>query len=96
MINIINQIFEIEKKSKEQHLEIFERNFDRIYHELQEMGYIVENPVGKTYDERDASLEVNLVGNSSIPIITKVLKPIIFEKDGDNLSLLQKGIVIAE
>lgn len=96
MLNIINQIFEIEKKAKEQKLDVFERNLDRIYHELEEMGYIIENPLGKVYDERDAFLEVNLVGNSPRPIITKVLKPAIFEKDGNTTTLLQKGIVIAE
>lgn len=96
MINIINQIFEIEKKAKEQNLNIFDRNVERIYHELDEMGYHIENPLGKFYDERDASIEANLVGNSSHPKITKVLKPAIFEKDSDNMALVQKAIVIAE
>lgn len=96
MLNIINQIFEIEKKSKDQEISIFERNFERIHHELEELGYSVSNPIGKIYDSRDTSLEANLVGNSSKPVITKVLKPAIFQKDGNSTVLLQKGIVIAE
>ncbi|MBB4805199.1 hypothetical protein HNP38_000471 [Chryseobacterium defluvii] len=96
MLNIINQIFEIEKKSKDQNLSIFERNFERIHHELEDLGYTINNPIGKIYDSRDTSLEVNLVGNSSRPVITKVLKPAIFQKDGGEMILLQKGIVIAE
>ncbi|MCI3936612.1 hypothetical protein MQX03_05345 [Chryseobacterium aahli] len=96
MLNIINQIFEIEKKSKDQDISIFERNFERIHHELEELGYSVNNPIGKLYDSRDTSLEANLVGNSSKPIITKVLKPAIFQNDGSGNILLQKGIVIAE
>lgn len=96
MLNIINQIFEIQKKSNDQNISFFERNFERIYYELEEMGYTVVNPLGRKYDSRDASLEVNLVGNSNSPVITKVLKPVIFQKDGNELVLLQKGIVIAE
>lgn len=96
MLQIINQIFEIEKKSNDQSISIFERNFERIHHELQEMGYTVSNPLGKYYDTRDTSVEANIVGNSPNPIITKVLKPAIFQNDGTGMVLLQKGIVIAE
>ena len=96
MLNIINQLFEIEKKSKDQKIEIFERNFDRIHHELEEMGFVINNPIGKIYDFRDTSLEANLVGNSNNPIITKVLKPAVFQKDGNEMLLLQRGVVIAE
>ncbi|HCR74896.1 MAG TPA: hypothetical protein DIW37_00515 [Chryseobacterium sp.] len=96
MLNIINQLFEIEKKSNDQNLSIFERNFERINHELEEMGYVINNPVGEIYDSRDTSIEANIVGNSLKPFITKVLKPVIFQKDGNELILLQKGIVIAE
>ncbi len=96
MLNIINQLFEIEKKSSDQNLTIFQRNFERINHELEEMGFIISNPIGKIYDSRDTSIEANIVGNSSEPLIIKVLKPVIFQKDGDELILRQKGIVIAE
>ena len=41
---IINQLFEIEKKAVEQNVSIFERNFNRIQHELTEMGYKIVNP----------------------------------------------------
>ncbi|WCM42374.1 hypothetical protein MG290_01515 [Flavobacterium sp. CBA20B-1] len=96
MLQIINQIFEIEKKSNDQNISLFERNFERIHHELQEMGYTISNPIGKHYDARDTSVEANIVGNAANPIITKVLKPAIFQNDGTETVLLQKGIVIAE
>jgi len=96
MLNIINQIFEIEKKSKDNNLSIFDRNFERIYHELEAMGYSINNPIGESYDFRDTSLDANLVGDSLKPVITKVLKPAIFQKDDESNILLQKGIVIAE
>lgn len=96
MLTIINQLFEIEKKAKDQQLLLFERNFERIQNELEDLGYLISNPIGKKYDPRDTSIEVNIIGNSSEPKITKVLKPAVFQKDGSEVILIQKGIVIAE
>ena len=96
MLNIINQLFEIEKKASDQNLSLFERNFERIHYELEELGYVIISQVGNPYDSRDTSLEANIIGNSSRLLVTKVLKPAIFQKDGNELVLLQKGIVIAE
>ena len=92
---IINQLFEIEKKATEQNLDIFERNLNRIQHELEELGYKIINPIGNQYDERDASIEANIL-NPSAKKITKVLKPVIYKIQNDNYVLLQKGIVIVE
>lgn len=96
MISIINQIFEIQKKAKDQKLDFFDRNLDRIMFELEEMGYEILNPSGQVYDERDTTMEVSIIGAPSTPRITKVLKPIIYQKDGAERILIQKGIVIAE
>jgi len=92
---IINQLFEIEKKATEQNLDIFERNLNRIQHELEELGYKIINPIGTQYDERDASIEANIL-NPNAKKITKVLKPVIYKMQNDNYVLLQKGIVIVE
>lgn len=92
---IINQLFEIEKKATEQNLDIFERNLNRINHELEELGYKIINPIGNQYDERDASIEANIL-NPNAKKITKVLKPVIYKMQNDNYILLQKGIVIVE
>ncbi|MCL9806242.1 hypothetical protein NAT51_11960 [Flavobacterium amniphilum] len=96
MINIINQLFEIERKAKDQNIAIFERNFDRIKNELDTLGFIINDPIGKIYDPRDTSIEANIVGNSSSPKVVKVMKPAIFQKDGEGILLIQKGIIIAE
>ena len=92
---VINQLFEIEKKATEQNLDIFERNFNRIQHELEDLGYKIINPLGTPYDERDASIEANIL-NPNAKKITKVLKPVIYKMQNDNYILLQKGIVIVE
>ena len=95
MENIINQLFEIEKKASEQDLDIFERNLRRIFHELEEMGYKIVNPIGNIYDERDTSIEANIL-NATSSKITKVLKPVIYKVENDVSRLLQKGVVIVE
>lgn len=95
METIINQLFEIEKKANEQNLDIFERNFNRIQYELEEMGFKIINPLGTIYDERDTSLEASLVNPDSIKI-TKVLKPVIYKMENEAYILVQKGIVIVE
>ena len=95
MNNIINQVFEMEKKAVEQNIESFERNLKRIFHEFEEMGYKIVNPIGTNYDERDASIEANIL-NPNARKITKVLKPVIYKIENDAYSLIQKGVVIVE
>ena len=92
---IINQLFEIEKKANEQNIEVFDRNLNRIQHELEELGYKIINPIGTNYDERDASIEANLL-NPNAKKITKVLKPVIYKMENNGYTLVQKGVVIAE
>lgn len=95
MKDIINQVFEIEKKASEQNIDSFERNLRRINHEFEELGYKIVNPIGNFYDERDASLEANMM-TSNAKKITKVLKPVIYKMENDAYSLIQKGVVIVE
>jgi len=95
MKEIINQLFEIEKKVSDHNLDMLERNLTRIFHQLDEMGYQVVNPIGKRYDERDASVEANIL-NPNAQIITRVLKPVIYTTENGTYTLLQKGVVIVE
>ena len=97
MKDIISQIFEIENKIKTEDLPLFKRNFQRIYHEFEQEGYVVFNPLGQHYDERDVSIEANILkeGNESLKI-SKVLKPVIYKQEGNNRILIQKAVVIVE
>lgn len=95
MNNIINQIIEMENKSKEHQVDLFSRNFKRILHELEEQGFKVVNPIGETYDSRDASLEANIL-NEDATVISRVLKPAIYKLEENSYVLIQKGIVIVE
>lgn len=92
---LINQLFEIEKKATEQNIDVFERNLNRIQYELEELGYKIINPMGTFYDERDASIDANLLTPNATKI-TKVLKPIIYKIESNGYALVQKGVVIVE
>ncbi|WP_293311190.1 hypothetical protein [Pedobacter sp. UBA5917] len=95
MKDIITQIFEIENKIRPDEFLSFKRNFQRIYHELEQEGYTVINPIGQLYDERDVAIEANLSNEHNKALtITKVLKPIIYRSEAGNRTLIQKAVVI--
>ncbi len=97
MLEIINQIFAIELKSKKEDLSLFNRNIERIYHECDGLGYHIVNPLGKAYKNEMTDVEANIVGNIHGNMeIVKVLKPIVYKEDEGMTRLIQKGIVIVE
>lgn len=94
MKEIINQIFEIEQKSKEIGTDKLDRNLKKIISLLEEKGYSIENPIGKNYQIQDTTIEANFIDENGKNKISKVLKPTIFIKQGDQLELIQKAIVV--
>jgi len=93
---VINQIFSIQLKSIKENTEIFNRNIDRIYRELNDLGYHIINPIGQKYTTGMTDVEASVSGDISDKMkIVKVLKPIIYKTDGERV-LIQKGIVIVE
>jgi len=97
MIAIINQLFEIEQKLQARADNLADRNFKRIYHELETEGYQVINPINRPYNETDTDLEATLSGDMSGKLmVTRVLKPVIYQQQAGQTQLLQKGIVIVE
>lgn len=75
----------------------FERNFNRLYNIFEEDGYLIQDPTGDTYTETRTDCEVSITGRLSSKMkITRTIKPIIYRREGGNLQLLQKGVVIAE
>ncbi len=95
MIAIINQIYEIQRKSIENDFLLTERNISRLFHELDGMGYRILIPSNETYNENRTDIEARLM-SADASIITKVIKPIIYQENNNQLTLIQKGIVIVE
>lgn len=103
-LDILNQIFEVEKKlEKIQEQNSIKRNLNRLKELFEhmtdegEMGFIIENPIGEAYDETRIDCEANIAGEGIENLaITEVIKPIIRYKQGGVQHIVQKGIVIVE
>jgi hypothetical protein len=97
-IPIINQLFEMQAKLKEKGLAPdFERNFNRLYHVFEEEGYLMQDPTGEAYSETRTDYEASISGKVSTRMkISRTIKPIIYLKKDGAITLLQKGVVIAE
>ena len=97
-IQLINQIMDIRHKITQDNLmSKYERSFNRIISLFEEEGFIIKNPIGEKYRESSADCEANIVGAESADmVVTKVIKPIIYKKVTDKVSLVQKGIIVVE
>ncbi|MEY2828712.1 MAG: hypothetical protein RIQ33_570 [Bacteroidota bacterium] len=95
---IINQVFEIESKLKQEQIaDKFERNFIKIKQTFEENGFTYHNPIGEKYTETRTDCEASISGSvgNNMKII-QVIKPIIHHIENGKNILLQKGIVIVE
>src|ERR1051326_1371091 len=97
IINIINQVFEIEKKLTANGAANIQRNLDRIKAELNEMGYDYHDPLHEKWDETRTDCEANIVGSlKKKMIITEVIKPVVRCKEDGGKKIIQKAIVVVE
>lgn len=98
LLNIVNQIFDIEKKLNELgHSEKFKRNISRITYELEEgFNLVVKIPTGEKYDDGRLDCDANIVGEIKTQMmILDTLKPVVYEKNEEgNLKIIQKAVVI--
>lgn len=97
MKEILNQLYEIEQKSEKNNITLFDRNLKRLFHEIEEQGFFIKNPLGEKFSESRTDIDATLMNKlGPKSTITKVLKPIIYKKDGDQLIIIQKGVAIVE
>jgi len=108
ILDLINQVFEIEKKAallKETNS--INRNINRIKELIETvlfaqdpmnpLGFIYYNPIGEPYNETRTDCDASISGTSTENLeIIEVIKPIIFLKQGGIKHMVQKAIVIAE
>ena len=97
IVNIINQVFEIEKKLGATGSSNIQRHIDRIKAELSDMGYDFHNPMHEKWDETRTDCEASVAGTlKSKMLITEVIKPVVHQKDGGGKKIIQKAIVVVE
>ncbi|MGB5069774.1 MAG: hypothetical protein WBO28_02375 [Flavobacteriales bacterium] len=108
-LDLINQVFEIEKKALAmQEQNSISRNINKIKemieHEFfspetsqQSVGFIYHNPVGESYNETRTDCEASISGTSTDNLeIIEVIKPIIFLKQGGIKRMVQKAVIVAQ
>src|SRR4051812_32781116 len=97
-LQILNQVFEIEKKiNGNEALQKIERNIRRIRILLEETGLVYHDPLGEDYNDTRTDCEASIIGTSPENLkIVEVIKPIIRKKEGQYSSIIQKAVVIVE
>ncbi|MEM7038019.1 MAG: hypothetical protein AAF570_13630 [Bacteroidota bacterium] len=104
-IDMLNQIFEIEKKvGKIEEQNSIHRNLARLKEMFESRmplggnaGFLVENPIGQPYNETRTDCEASIAGNGTENlVITEVIKPVIRLRQGGFNQIIQKGIVVVE
>ncbi len=98
LTEIVNQIFDMEKKITDTDLEnTLARNIRRIKNKLEAMGIRYHNPLGETYDETRLDCEAMIGDNAASPLlISEVVKPIIHHHENGTTRLLQRAVVIID
>ncbi|MBK8613089.1 MAG: hypothetical protein IPN85_06280 [Flavobacteriales bacterium] len=101
-IDILDQVFEIEKKlaSIEQTNSIA-RNINRLKELMaginDDAGLSYEIPLGETFNETRNDVEASISGDSAEDlVITEVIKPIIRYRKGGIALIARKGVVIVQ
>lgn len=97
-IQILSQVAEIRQKiTRLNLLPEFERNFNRIFSLFENEGLVCKYPMGERYRDTRTDCEASVSGKpGKNMVVTKVLKPIVHEKSGNEMVLVQKGVVIVE
>jgi hypothetical protein len=91
LLRIINQVFDIEKKSS-QNTSIL-RHTERIKNTFSEMGYNIHNPQGEAYSETRTDCDASIAGTQlNNLVVADVIKPIVHHQG----IIIQKGVVIVE
>lgn len=98
ILNILNQLFEIEKKITQQPLEkTINRNLRRLKMPFEEMGYTYHNPLGEKYALTRMDCEATIAGDATENLfIVEVIKPIVYFQENGQNQIVQKAIVIIE
>lgn len=94
ILELINQLFEIEKKQQQFSYDKIERNISRIRFLIDEAGYVYSNPIGEVYADTRTDCDATILNDQTPMIISEVIKPIVFWKEGDKQLIVQQGRVI--
>ena len=94
IIELLNQLFEIEKKTRQHGIDRLERNLERMKWLLEQEGYSYKDPTGETYDETLMDCQATILKTEEPYLISDTLKPIIYSNLGGSSMIVQQARVI--
>lgn len=92
IIEIINQTFEMEKKTKRNGFDKLDRNITRIKHLLENEGIHFHDPTGEPYNENRMDCVATILDERDPMVITDTMKPIIYSEN--KTKIIQQALVI--
>jgi hypothetical protein len=92
--DLLNQVFEISKKSKHLSIDKFDRNIERILWLLEQEGYVYKDPTGEEYNETRMDCQATILKEEEPYIISETIKPIVFENKEGIFTIIQQARVV--
>jgi hypothetical protein len=100
---MLNQIFEIEKKSDKLSEEnTISRNISKLKDIFEDeispnFSFSLRNPLNEKYDDTRTDLNADISGESTENlVVVEVIKPIIYIRESGKTQILQKGLVVVQ
>lgn len=94
IIELLNQLFEIEKKTQQHGFDRIDRNIDRLKWLLDQAGYTYKDPTGEAYDETRTDCQATILSEANPQIIHDTVKPIIYQTVDGTTAIIQQARVI--
>lgn len=94
VIELLNQIFEIEKKKQQHRFDRIDRNIDRLKWLLEQEGFTYKDPTGEVYDETRTDCQATILAEQEPFVIGDTIKPIIFHTADGRTTIVQQARVI--
>ena len=93
MLQILNQLFDAQKKCENEDATKTKRNLDRMKTMIeQELNWSIIDPIGEPYNESRTDCDATLTDSSNAKVIIETLKPIV--RDNTNNAIIQRAVVL--
>lgn len=95
VLQLINHVYDIERKITPNDPSNLRRNVDRMKEVLEGEGLFFEDPFGQPFNETRTDLDASISGASTEGlVVVEVIKPIIRAGTRSYSRIVQKGVVI--
>lgn len=94
IIELLNQLFEVNKKQKQSTNDKLDHNLERILWLFEQEGYTYKDPTGEVYAETRMDCQATIIKEEEPFIITDTIKPIILQNIDGIITIIQQARVV--